>query len=121
MQQSRAERLERIVAAEAKGEAPRHRDHRSDRRTLAHRSRKGRRLSLTITDRRIFKVSDDGLTLSSKQCRFTLRLRARQPLQWLDIRSIQLVPVANYSSRTPLHRRHYCLHVQVALPEPMPL
>ena len=27
----------------------------------------------------------------------------------------------NYSARTPLARRHYCLHVQVAVPEPVPI
>ena len=78
-------------------------------------------MSLTITDRRLFQVSDEGITLASQQCGFTLRLRARQSLKWLDIRSIQLVPVKTYSPRTPLHRRHYCLHVQVAVLEPMPL
>ena len=121
MQQSRAERLERIAAAEAGDMEPKHRDLRPHRRTLAHRSRKWGRLSLTITDRRLFDVSDDRKTLSSQQCGFTLRLRAHQTLKWLDIRSIQLVPVKPYSPRTPLHRRHYCLHVQVAVPEPVPL
>ena len=121
MQQSRAERLERIERAIAKGEEHKHRDVRPRRRTLAHRSRKHGRLSLTITDRRLFEVSDDGQTLSSQQCGFTLRLRAHQTLKWLDIRSIRLVPVKRYGPRTPLHRRHYCLHVQVAVPEPMPL
>ena len=52
---------------------------------------------------------------------FTARLRAHQTLKWLDIRSIRLVPVENYGPRTPLRRRHYCLHVQVAVPEPMPI
>ena len=121
MQQSRAERLERIAAAEANDEEPKHRDVRPHRRTLAHRSRKHGRLSLTITDRRLFKIGDDGQTLTSSQCGFTLRLRARQTLKWLDIRSIRLVPVERYGPRTPLHRRRYCLHVQVAVPEPMPL
>ena len=120
MQQSRAERLERIERAIAEDEEPKHRDVRPHRRTLVHRSRKRGRLSLTITDRRIFEVSDDGQMLSSQQCGFTLRLRAHQTLKWLDIRSIRLVPVQRYSARTPLHRRHYCLHVQVAVPEPMP-
>jgi len=121
MQQSRAERLERIAAAEANDEEPKHRDVRPHRRTLAHRSRKRGRLSLTITDRRLFEVSDDGQTLSSRQCGFTLRLRAGHTLKWLDIRSIRLVPVKRYRPRTLLHRRHYCLHVQVAVPEPIPL
>ena len=74
---------------------------------------------MTITDRRLFQVSDDGLTLSSQQCGFTVRLRGRQTLKWLDIRSIRLGPVKNYGPRTPLQRRHYCLHVQVSVPEPM--
>ena len=121
LQQSRTERLERIAAAEANEEEPKHRDARPHRRTLAHRSRKHGRLSLTITDRRLFDVSDDGRILSSRQCGFTLRLRARQSLKWLDIRSIQLVPVKNYGPRMPLHCRHYCLHVQVAVPEPTTL
>ncbi len=94
---------------------------RPHRRTLAHRSRKDCRLSLTITDRRLFEVSDDGQTLTSSQCGFTLRLRARQTMKWLDIRSIRLVPVKRYGARAPLHRRRYCLHVQVAVPEPIPL
>ena len=121
LQESRAKRLERIAAAEANDEEPKHRDVRPHRRTLAHRSRKRGRLSLTITDRRLFEVSHDGQVLSSRQCGFTLHLRARQSLKWLDIRSIRLVPVQNYRPGTPLHRRHYCLHVQVAVPEPMPL
>ena len=121
LQQSRAERLERIARAVAKDDEPKHRDTRPHRRTLAHRSRKHGRLSLTITDQRLFEVSDNGQTLHSKQCGFTLRLQAHQTLKWLDIRSIQLVPVKRYSPRTPLHRRHYCLHAQVAVPEPMPL
>ena len=76
MQQSRVERLERIAAAEAIDEEPKQRDVRRHRRTLAHRSRKRGRLSLTITDRRLFEVSHDGQVLSSRQCGFTLRLRA---------------------------------------------
>ena len=60
MQQGRTERLERIARAIANGEEPKHRDIRPHRRTLAHRTRKHRRLSLTITDRRLFQVSDDG-------------------------------------------------------------
>ena len=121
LQQSRAERLERVGQAIAKGEEPKHRDIRPHRRTLAHRSRKHGRLSLTITDRRLFEVGEDGQMLSSQQCGFTLRLRAHQTLKWLDIRSIRLVSVQHYGPRTPLHRRRYCLHVQVAVPEPMPL
>ena len=121
MQQSRTERLERIAQAIADGEEPKHRDARPHRRTLAHRSRKHSRLSLAITDRRLFKVSENGQTLLSRQCGFTLRLRGRETLKWLDIRSLRLVPVKDYGVRMPLHRRHYCLHVQVAVPEPMPL
>ena len=121
MQQSRAERLERIAAAKANDEEPKHRDVRPHRRTLGHRSRKRGRLSLTITDRRLFEISHDGQVLSSRQCGFTLHLRAHQSLKWLDIRSIRLVPVNRYGPRTPLHRRRYCLHVQVAVPEPTPL
>ncbi len=48
LQQSRAERLKRIVAAEANDEEPKHRDIHPHRHTLAHRSRKQGRLSLTI-------------------------------------------------------------------------
>ena len=121
LQQSRSVRLERIAVAEARGEEPKHRDAQPHRRTLAHRSRKRSRLTLSITDRRLFKVSDDGQNIASIQCGFTLQLRGKQTLQWLDIRSVQLVPVKNYGPRTPLHCRHYCLHVQVAVPEPMPL
>ena len=118
LQQNCAERLERIAKAIAKGEEPKQRDLRPHRRTLAHRTRKNRRLSLTITDRRLFEVNGDGQTLSSRQCGFTIRLRSRRTLKWLDIRSIRLVPVQNYGPRTPLRRRHYCLHVQVSVPEP---
>ena len=74
MQQGRTERLERIARAIANGEEPKQRDIRPHRRTLAHRTRKHRRLSLTITDRRLFKVIDDGQTLTSRQCGFTVRL-----------------------------------------------
>ena len=119
MQQGRTERLERIARAIANGEEPKQRDIRPHRRTLAHRTRKHRRLGLTITDRRLFQVSDDGQTLASQQCGFTVTLRAHQTLKWLDIRSIQLVPVKDYSARTPLQRRNYCLHVQIGVPEPM--
>ena len=65
MQQCRADRMGRMAQTIAKGEEPKHRDVRPHRRTLAHRSRKHGRLSLTITDRRLFEVSDDGQTLSS--------------------------------------------------------
>ena len=121
LQQARAERLERIAQAISDGDEPKHRDTRPHRRTLAHRTRKQSNLSLSITDRRLFDISDDGQTLSSKQCSFTLQIRTHQSLKFLDIRSIQLVPVKHYGPRTPLHRRHYCLHVQVLVPEPMPL
>ena len=60
MRDAREERLERISEAIADGEEPKHRDARPHRRTLRHRSRKRRPLSLTITDRRLFEVSDDG-------------------------------------------------------------
>ena len=121
LQETRAARLERIAHAEARGEAPKQRDVRLHRRTLAHRSRKHRRLSLTITDRRLFQVSEDGKTLASRQCAFSVALRTHRNLKFLDIRSIQLVPVKHYNARTPLARRHYCLHVQVAVPEPVPI
>ena len=121
LQEARAARLERIAKAEARGEAPKHRDIRPHRRTLAHRNRKQRRLSLTITDRRLLAVSDDGKTLASRQCGFSVTLRTHRNLKFLDIRSIRLVPVKNYGTRTPLGRRHYCLHVQVAVPEPVPI
>ena len=101
--------------------APKHRDIQHHRRTLAHRTRKQSRLSLTITDRRLLAVSDDGQTLASRQCGFTVRLRGHQNLKWLDIRSIRLVPVKDYGARVPLHRRHYCLHAQVSVPKPTPI
>ena len=121
LQHRRAQRLEPIAAAEANGAAPKHRDVRPHRRTLAHRSRKHGRLSLTITDRRLFEAGNDGQTLTSRQCRFSVWLRGRQTLEWLDIRSIRLVPVKTCPPRTPLHRRHYCLHIQVAVPDPISL
>ena len=121
MRDAREERLERIDKAEANGEPPKHRDIRPHRRTLKHRVRKESRLSLTITDKRLFQVSDDGETIASRQCGFTLRLCGKASLKFLDIRSIRLVPIKQYSPRTPLERRHYCLHVQVAVPEPTPL
>ena len=103
MQQSRTERLERVAPAIAKGEEPKHRDIRPHRRTLAHRSRKHSQLSLTITNRRLFQISDDGQTLSSRQCGFTVRLRSKQTLKWLDIRSIRLVPAKQYGHRFTAH------------------
>ncbi len=121
MRQARDERQQRITQAIANGEGPQQRDIRPHRRTLAHRARKKGPLSLTITDRRLFQVSDQGQTLSSRQCGFTVTLRARQNLKFLDIRSIRLVPVNNYRARTPLDRRRYCLHIQVAVPEPVPI
>ena len=45
LQQNRAERLERIAKAIAKGEEPKQRDIRPHRRTLAHRTRKNRQLN----------------------------------------------------------------------------
>ena len=120
MRQAREGRLERIAQAITDGEEPKHRDTRPHRRTLVHRSRKRRPLSLTITDRRLFAASDDGQTLTCRQCRFTVRLRGKN-LRFLDIRSIRRVPIKEYRLGTPLHRRHYCLHVQVAVPEPVPL
>ena len=121
MQQSRAERLERIENAVSKGEEPSRHDILTPPPDFGLRSRKRGRLSLTITDRRLIQVSDDGQTLTSRQCGFTLRLRACQSLKWLDIRSVRLVTVKKYGPRTALHRRRYCIHVQVAVPEPMPL
>ena len=121
MRQARDDRQQRIAPAIANGEEPTQRDIRPHRRTLAHRARKKGPLSLTITDRRLFQVSNEGQTLSSRQCGFTVTLRAHQNLKFLDIRSIRLVPVKNYGTRTPLGRRHYCLHVQVAVPEPVPI
>ena len=121
MRQARDDRQQRIAQAIANGEEPKQRDIRPHRRTLAHRARKKGPLSLTITDRRLFQVSNEGQTLSSRQCGFTVTLRAHQNLKFLDIRSIRLVPVKNYGTRTPLGRRHYCLHVQVAVPEPVPI
>ena len=121
MRQAHEERLEQIAQAITNDEEPKHRDVRPHRRTLAHRSRKPRPLSLTITDRRLFEASDDGQSLTSHQCGFSVRLRSTHTLKWLDIRSIRLVPVKEYGPRTPLRRRHYCLHVQVAVPEPMPI
>ena len=121
MRDAREERLQRVADAIADGEEPKQRDTRPHRRTLRHRSRKRRSLSLTITDRRLFEVSDDYQTLTSRQCGFSIRLRGKLDLRFLDIRSIQFVPVKHYPASTPLHRRHYCLHVQVAVPEPMPL
>ena len=113
--------LQRVADAIANDEEPKHRDMRPHRRTLAHRSRKRRTRGLTVTDRRLFQVSNDGQTLTSRQCGFSIRLRGSHTLKWLDIRSIRLVPVKNCRPSTPLHRRHYCLHVQVAVPEPTPL
>ena len=121
MRQSHAERLERIAQAEAKGEVPKHRDVRPHRRTLALRTRKVSRLSLTITDKRLFQISDDGQTVASRQCKFTLRLRGKATVKELDVRSIRLVPIKEYRHRVPLERRHYCLHVQVWEPDPTPL
>ena len=89
LQQGRAERLERVEKAITQGEEPKQRDVRPHRRTLAHRSRKDCRLSLTITDRRLFEISDDGQTISSRQCGFSAKLRGRRTLKWLDIRSIR--------------------------------
>ena len=121
LQAARAERQERITRAEANGEEPKHRDARPHRRTLAHRTRKNSRLSLTITDKRLVQVSDDGQTISSQQCRFTTKLRGDDSLKGLDVRSIHLVPIKDYGPRVPLHRRHYCLHVQKWKPDTTPL
>ncbi len=121
LQQNRPERLERIARAIADGEEPKQRDVRAHRRTLAHRARKRSRLSLTITDKRLFQIGDDGQTVASRQCKFTLRLRATATLKELDVRSIRLAPVKQYRHRVPLEQRHYCLHVQVWEPDPAPL
>ena len=104
---AREERLQRVADAIADGDEPKHRDMRPHRRTLRHRSRKRRPLSLTITDRRLFEVSDEYQTLTSRQCGFSVRLRGNRDLRFLDIRSIRLVPVKDYRPRTPLHRAHH--------------
>ena len=121
MRDAREERLERVAQAIADDEEPKHRDVRPHRRTLWYRSRKRRPFGLSITDRRLFHVGDDGQTLTSRQCGFSIRLRDAHTLKSLDIRSIRLVPVKDCRPSTPLQRRHYCLHVQVAVPEPMPI
>ena len=100
MRDAREERLERISQAIADGEEPKHRDVRLHRRTLAHRSRKNRPFGLTITDRRLFEDSDDYQSLTSRQCGFSVGLRGDQSLQFLDIRSIRLVPVKEYRPPT---------------------
>ena len=81
MRQARDDRQQRIAQAIANGEEPKPRDIRPHRRTLAHRTRKKGPLSLTITDRRLFHVSNEGQTLSSRQCGFTVTLRAHQNLK----------------------------------------
>ena len=121
LQANRADRLARIAAASKQGEPPHPRDRRPHRRTLQHRRRKRSRLSLTIADPRLFQVSADGQTVASRQCRFTLQLRGDATLNGWDVRSIHLVPVQEYSRRTPLAQRHYCLHVQVQVDDPTPL
>ena len=121
MREASEERLPGVTGAIAKGEEPKHRDVRPHRRTLRHRARKDSQFTLTITDRRLFQISNDGQILSSRQCGFSVRLRSDQSLQFLDIRSIQLVAAKGYRPSALLHRRHYCLHVQVAVPEPVPL
>ena len=68
----------------------------------AYHSRKHGRLSLTISAKRLLQVSEDGQTLTSQQGGFAVRLHAQQTLKWLDIRSIQLVPVKKYGPPTPL-------------------
>ena len=78
-------------------------------------------MSLTITDKRLFRINDDGQTIASRQCKFTLRLRGKATLNELDVCSIRLVPVKQYRHRVRLEQRHYCLHVQVWEPDPTPL
>ena len=105
MREARDQRLERIAQAIADGEEPKHRDVRPHLRTLRHRSRKHRPLSLTITDRRLFKVSDDGHSLTSRQCGFSVMMRGNRNLRFLDIRSVRLVPAKNYRSSSSREHR----------------
>ena len=118
LQISRSELLARIQQAQAAGKPLKKRDTRQRRRTLQLRKRKTSRLRLAINDRRLFQVSTDGRTVSSKQCGFILNLRGRQNLSGLDIRSIRLVPIRSYSARTPLSQRRYYLQVQVYETDP---
>ena len=64
MRDSREARLQRVADAVANDEEPKHRDARPHQRTLAHRSRKRRPRGLTVTNRQLFQVSDDGQTLT---------------------------------------------------------
>ena len=118
LQQSRNELLSGITQAAATGKPLKKRDTRQRRRTLQLRKRKTSRLSLAINDRCLFQISDDGRTVSSKQCGFTLQLRGQQSLNGLEIRSIRLVPIRAYSARTPLSQRRYYLQVQVYETDP---
>ena len=118
LQISRSQLLARIKQAAAAGKPLKKRDTRQRRRTLQLRKRKTSRLSLAINDRRLFQISADGRTLSSKQCGFSLHLRGEQTLSGLDIRAIRLVPIKGYSARTPLSQRRYYLQVQVYEPDP---
>ena len=118
LQQSRNKLLAGIAQAAAAGKPLKHRDTRQRRRTLQLRKRKTSRLSLAINDRRLFQISADGRTVSSKQCGFALNLRGKQTLSGLDIRSIRLVPIRSYSARTPLSQRRYYLQVQVYETDP---
>ena len=118
LQISRSELLARIQQAQAAGKPLKKRDTRQRRRTLQLRKRKTARLSLAINDRRLFQISADGKTVSSKQCGFTLEMRGKQTLNSLEVRSIRLVAIRAYSARTPLSQRRYYLQVQVYEPDP---
>ena len=118
LQISRSQLLARIKQAAAAGKPLKKRDTLPRRRTLQLRKRKTARLSLAINDRRLFQISTDGRTVSSKQCGFTLELRGEQSLKGLEVRSIRMVPIRSYSARTPLSQRRYYLQLQVYEPDP---
>ena len=111
-------RHQRIERANARDKAPKKRDVREHRRTLAHRRRKANP-SLTITEGRCLSAKGHTIKFQHRYFGFTIHTK-EQNFKQLDIRSMQLVPLQDYAPSVPLKQRQYLAHIQVAVPGGIP-
>ena len=118
MRQQATLRRRRLEHAQSQGRAPKKRDTRQHRRTLAHRRRKGNP-SLTITEGRRLLAKGHTINFQHRHHGFTIRTK-HQNLDQLDIRSMHLVPAEDYAPNVPLAQRQYIAKIQVSVPGGVP-
>lgn len=118
MRQQADLRRRRLAHAQSQGRAPKKRDTRQHRRTLARRRRKDNP-SLTITEGRRLVAKGHTIAFQHRDYGFTIRTKY-QNFDQLDIRSMHLVPAENYAANVPLAERQYIANIQVSVPGGMP-